>query len=173
MLQRLVGCRSGCTCIAVTQAAQRRCTLFESLSKSPLLPCHLGEQAAASWRHCGGAPVVTGACSVWGCAMNSLPCDMMLPCALPCKLAACLRTSCWFSTLWQVGPGPLDLGSLESVRGFAEAYRRSGKGLDVLVRCAALGCAVLCCTAAALPELCCALASCRRGSQQRQGPGEA
>lgn len=33
----------------------------------------------------------------------------------------------------EVGPAQLDLGSLESVRAFADAYRKSGKGLDVLI----------------------------------------
>lgn len=149
MLQRLVGCRSGCTCIAVTQAAQRRCTLFESLSKLPLLPCHLSEQAAASWRHCGGAPVVTGACSVWGCAMNSLPRDMMLPCALPCKLAACLRTSCWFSLLsldrwararWILGPWSRCAALQRRTAGAARAWM----SWCAVLRSAALRCAVLC-----------------------------
>ena len=37
-----------------------------------------------------------------------------------------------------MGPAQLDLGSLESVRTFADAYRKSGKGLDVLVRYAVL-----------------------------------
>ncbi len=83
-------------------------------------------------------------------ARSPLCCSPPAAWLLSLHLAVCFLPP----SLPQVGPAQLDLASLESVRGFAEAYRKSGKGLDILVRCAVLYAVLRCAVHAANAEFC-------------------